>query len=150
MELDSVDKILDFAINNEEEAAAFYNDLADKLKQPAMQQVFREFAKEEEGHKQKLLSVKRGKKLLSSEKRILDLKIGDNLVDVEVKPNLTYQEALIVAMKAEKKAYKMYHDLAHATDDAAVKEVFLGLAAEEAKHKLRFEIEYDDDVLKEN
>ena len=31
-----------------------------------------------------------------------------------------------------------------------VKKLFLTLANEEAKHKLRFEIEYDDEVLNEN
>ena len=37
---------------------------------------------------------------------------------------------------------------AGASDELA--ELFRSLAAEEAKHKLRFEIEYDDVVLKEN
>jgi hypothetical protein len=30
-----------------------------------------------------------------------------------------------------------------------LRDTFLGLAQEEARHKLRFEVEYDDDVLKE-
>ena len=47
-------------------------------------------------------------------------------------------------MKAEKAAYKLYHELATATDDKALKETLMGLAQEEAKHKLRFEIEYDE------
>ena len=37
-----------------------------------------------------------------------------------------------------------------ATDDGNLRETFLALAQEEAKHKLRFELEYDDYVLKEN
>jgi rubrerythrin len=32
----------------------------------------------------------------------------------------------------------------------ALRNLFLALAAEEARHKLRFEIEYDDHVLKED
>ena len=35
-------------------------------------------------------------------------------------------------------------------DDAGLQETFLGLAQEEAKHKLRFEVEYDEFVLTEN
>ena len=31
-----------------------------------------------------------------------------------------------------------------------LKQTFLGLAQEEAKHKLRFEVEYDDVILAEN
>jgi len=57
---------------------------------------------------------------------------------------------LIIAMKAEKAAYKLYNELATSIDDANVQEIFLGLAQEEAKHKLRFEIEYDDMILTEN
>ncbi len=52
-------------------------------------------------------------------------------------------------MKAEKAAFKLYHTLASTTDDPALKATLLGLAQEEAKHKLRFEIEYDDEFLRE-
>jgi len=150
MQFNSVDEILDFAMEKEQEAHDLYAGLAGQAKNPGMKAVFQEFAQEEAGHKKKLQAVKDGKKLMSSEEKILDLKIGDFLVDVEVKPNLSYQEALILAMKAEKNAYKMYHSLAQAADDAGIKDLLLGLAAEEAKHKLRFEIEYDDNVLTEN
>jgi rubrerythrin len=137
-------------MEKEQEAHDLYAGLASQAKNPGMKAVFQEFAQEEAGHKKKLQAVKDGKKLVASEGKILDLKIGDFLVDVEVKPNLSYQEALILAMKAEKNAYKMYHSLAQAADDAGIKDLLLGLAAEEAKHKLRFEIEYDDNVLTEN
>jgi rubrerythrin len=80
----------------------------------------------------------------------VDLGIGDHLVEINLSADVTYQQALIVAMKAEKAAFKMYTSLASATDDPAVKEALLALAQEEAKHKLRFEIEYDEEFLAEN
>ena len=43
-----------------------------------------------------------------------------------------------------------YSDLAAATEDDSVRTTLLALAQEEAKHKLRFEIEYDEHVLTEN
>ena len=150
MQFDSVDKILDLAIQKEQEAADFYTSLADKMEFKHMQEIFRSFAAEEIGHKAKLIAVKDGKQMISSERKVLDLKVGDHLVDVEMKTDLTYQEALIVAMKAEKAAFKLYSDLAGATDDANLKSLFLELAQEEAKHKLRFEVEYDDRILTEN
>ncbi len=146
----SVDEILDFAIGQEEQAAAFYIDLAGRMERPWMSKIFKDFSREEEGHKRKLLEVKAGQKLLSAAQKVLDLKIGDYLTDVEPGPDLDYQQALVVAMKKEKKAFKMYTDLAEATDDANLQNVFLSLAQEEAKHKLRFEIEYDDFVMTEN
>jgi rubrerythrin len=79
-----------------------------------------------------------------------DLKIGDYLVDVEPTAETSYQEALIIAMKKEKAAFKMYTDLAEAAPDEELRALFLGLAREEANHKLRFEVEYDDNILKDN
>ena len=146
----SVDEILDFAVGQEEQAAQFYTDLAARMDRPWMTKIFEGFAREEMGHKRLLLEVKAGKRLLSAEKKVLDLKIGDYLVDTEPSADMDYQDALIVAMKKEKKAFKMYTDLAEATDDENLQTTFLSLAQEEAKHKLRFEIEYDDYVMAEN
>jgi len=151
VKLTTPDKILDFAIQKEEEAAQFYKDLAAKMARPAMKEVFIGFSQEEMGHKAKLMAVKDGHKLTISEKKITDLKIGDHLVEPEpIKGQLTYQDALIIAMKAEKAAYTLYTSLAEATDNAELKKFFQMLAQEEAKHKLRFEVEYDEVVLSEN
>jgi rubrerythrin len=152
MKFGSVDEILDFAIEKEEEAAQFYIDLSFRMAPDNMKEVFRDFANEEKKHKEKLLAVKGGQKLLSSKERVMDLKIGDNLIEVNTSTDiseLTYQQALIIAMKAEKAAFKLYHDLAQTTDDSELKDLFLSLAQEEAKHKLRFEIEYDDNIMLE-
>jgi rubrerythrin len=150
MKFESADEILDFAIEKEQDAADFYTDLAGKMDRPYMKKVFQGFANEEKAHKQKLIGVKAGKRLITAEKKIQDLKIGENLEEIELTSELGYQEALIIAMKAEKAAYRLYNDLAQATDDADLQQTFLALAQEEAKHKLRFEIEYDDHILTEN
>jgi len=146
----NADEILDFAIKNEEEAAALYTGLAAKSEKPWMKTVFEGFAKEAEGHKAKLVAVKKGQKLQHAEKQIMDLKIGDYLIDVEPSPNLDYQDALIIAMKAEKAAFKLYSDIAKQATDPDIRSLFQLLAQEEAKHKLRFEVEYDEFVLKNN
>jgi rubrerythrin len=150
MKFESVDEILDFAISKEEEAAQFYINLADRMAPLNMKEVFEDFAQEEKKHKEKLLLVKGGKKLLLTREKVMDLKIGDSLVVVDTTievSDITYQEALIIAMKAEKAAFRLYQDLAKTTKDSELKNLFLSLAQEEAKHKLRFEIEYDDNIL---
>ena len=138
------------AIGKEEEAATLYNDLAGKINQQAMKNIFLGFAKEEMGHKEKLLAIKAGKLLLRVTEKVKDLKIAEDLADVPNADTLTYQQALTVAMKNEKAAFKLYNDLAEAADDYELKATLLGLANEEAKHKLRFEIEYDDVILRDN
>ncbi len=149
-ELKTVDEILNYAIQMEQDAVDLYTDLAGKVKNEATKKTFLEYANEERGHKAKLERVKGGKKLIDAEKKIQDLKISDYTNDVVLDDNPSYQDVLLFAIKQEKQAYKLYMDLAAVTEDAELKESMIGLANEEAKHKLRFEIEYDDHVLVEN
>ncbi len=142
----SVEEVLDFAIKGEQEAVEFYTRLANQTANAAIRRVFEDFAREETGHKKKLLAVKEGKTLQSAGKIVKDMKIADYTVDFEPNPNIDYQDALLLAMKKEKKAFKLYSDLAAAAENQDVKAVLLSLAQEEAKHKLRFEIEYDDSL----
>ena len=146
----TVDGVLDFAIEGEEQAARFYLDLAKTAEQPWMAEVFKSFAKEEYGHKAKLLEVKKGGTLEPAAGKIADLKIAEYVVDMDPDKVESYQDALIVAMKREKAAFRLYTDLSEMTDSERLRDVFLALAQEEAKHKLRFEVEYDDVVLQEN
>jgi len=151
MKFDSVDAILDFAITKEEDAAQFYTDLAGKMKKRHMKEIFEQFALEEKSHKAKLEKVKEGKLLLTSQQKIMDLKIVDSLEDTRFdEGEFDFQSALLAAMNAEKASFRLYTDLANAADKPELKETFRALAQEEAKHKLMFEIEYDDKIYIEN
>ena len=145
-----VNEILDVAIAAEEEAYDFYTKLASQSKSEAMRIVFEQFAGEEKGHKAKLLNIKQTGAYTLSNEKVTDLKIADYTVDIEPRPNMSYQEALIVAMKKEKAAFRLYMDLSEIAPNADMKILFLTLAQEESRHKLRFEIEYDEFVLREN
>ena len=112
-----------------------------------MREAFLHFAKEEEGHKARLIKIKEGEIPAVIEEKVANLGIAETMDEPEDRANMTYQEALLFAMKAEKAAFVLYTKLAEATSDAGLQRVFRGLAQEEAKHKLRFEIEYDDHVL---
>ncbi|MBN2494678.1 MAG: ferritin family protein [Deltaproteobacteria bacterium] len=147
---ESIEALLDFAIEEEEEAAAFYSALADKMDRPWMKQVFEDFAREEQSHKAKLLKIKSGGQASFPAAKVQDLKLAEYLVDSQPSADLDYQQALVLAMKKEKAAFRLYSDLAETTGDPAIKQVLLGLAQEEARHKLRFETEYDDQFLGEN
>jgi len=142
--------ILDFAIENEIEAYKFYTGLAAKANNPAMKPVFLDFAAEEQSHRKLLEDVKKGKKVKIGGGKIPDLKIADYTVAVKPTPNMSYQDALVLAMKKEKASFALYTDLAAATQDSTGKKLFQHLAQQEAKHKLRFELEYDEVILKED
>ncbi len=145
----SADEILDYAIAREQEASEFYTRLASEAKTAEMRHTFEQFAAEERGHKAKLQGVKDGKKLAPSADKIADLKISDYAVEVEAGATLDYPKALILAMRREKASFRLYSKLAERTT-GDVHDLFLALAQEEAKHKLRFEVEYDENVMVEN
>ena len=147
---DTVEAVLDFAINDEAEAARLYRVLADKMDSPRLKKVFEDFAREEEGHKAKLIEVKKGKFVFTEGKKVQDLKIAEQLQDVPPTDQLDYQQALILAMKAEKAAFRLYSELAEAAKKEDVRKIFEGLAREEANHKLRFEVEYESHFMDES
>lgn len=148
--VNSIEEILDFAIEQEQQAVDFYNTLAKEAQSKDMERIFKSFALEEIGHKARLTKIKNEGILKWETERIADLKIADYMVDQEPEPGMDYKDALILAMNKEKKAFKLYTNLAERAPNNELKDVFLSLAREESKHKLRFELEYDDFVLKEN
>lgn len=146
----TVDEVLDFAIHDEEESARLYGELARRMDNARMRTVFEEFAREERAHKARLVDVRKGKVLLQDGARVQDLHIAEQLGDVPPTEDLDYQQALILAMKAEKAAFRLYTELAQAAREEPVRRLLEGLAREEANHKLRFELEYESHYLDEN
>ena len=149
-EFKSTDEILDFAIAEEQSAADFYTNLANQVTSPSIQKMFLEFSEEELQHKNKLENLKMGSLEYLPTAAVIDLGLGEILVDVAPTSGMDYQDALILAMKKEKAAYQMYTRLSGIASDPAVRDVLTGLANQEANHKLRFEIEYDEHVLTED
>jgi rubrerythrin len=149
-EFTNITEILDFAIGEEQAAVDFYLQLAAQSKNRQTRKVFEEYAEEEMRHKANLMSIKESGTFKLTDEKVKDLKIAEYLVDVKPSASMSYQDALILAMKKEKAAFRMYTKLAEKAEDPGVKALFLNLAQEESKHKLAFEIEYDDYILKEN
>ena len=148
--MNTVDEILDYAIDQEQQAADFYSNFAARAEKAGMKKMLLEFAEEERRHKERLLAVKTGERKLTPEKEVLDLKLSDYMVDVDTSANISYQDALIVAMKKERAAFELYSDMGKKVPDTNLKQVFFGLAKEESKHKLFFETEYEERVLRHN
>lgn len=149
-EFKDINVILDFAIQNEQNAVDFYTKLAENSRTDDMKAVFLQFAKEEIGHKARLKKIQIEGTFNISIEKVQDLKISDYLVKTEATPNMSYEDALVLAMKREKSAFKLYLALSERAPNMELKTLFLGLAMEESKHKLRFELEYDEFVLREN
>jgi rubrerythrin len=147
---ESLSDVLDYAIDQEQAAADFYTKLSSQVAHESMREILQGFAEEELRHKKKLQSIKEtGATKLINRQAVPDLKVADYVVDVEPTDDMGYQDALVVAMKMEKKAFQLYTDMAAVAEDGGIRQSLLALANEEAKHKLHFEIKYDDSI-KEN
>jgi desulfoferrodoxin-like iron-binding protein len=146
----SANGILEFAIEREEEAHRFYLEWAGKLQPAHLKELFKGYAAEERKHKEKLEAIKSGATFQPAAAKVVDLKIVDYLVDIRPTPDMDHQEAMIIAMRREKSAFKLYNDLAAISGDENVRNLFLSLAQEEAKHKLRLETVYEKDIYRDN
>ncbi|RPH34039.1 MAG: rubrerythrin [Bacteroidales bacterium] len=149
-EFTNINDILDFAIQNEQNAVEFYNELAKTARTEDMRSTFTLFAQEEMGHKARLMKIKEEGIFSLPTAKVADLKIADYVVRTEVKGEMTYEQTLVLAMKREKAAFKLYSKLSEKAPNEDLKKLFLGLAQEESRHKLKFELEYDEFVLREN
>jgi rubrerythrin len=148
MNFKSIDEILDFAIDKEKEAVIFYNELSKNQSIAALATTFKELAQEEARHIKLLTNISNNQSVINSYelKKIADLKISDYLVEQEYQEGMPMQDILVIAMKREEMAVKLYQNLAMGTADPESVKLFRLLAQEEAKHKLTFESMYDDDL----
>ncbi|QKG81250.1 ferritin-like domain-containing protein [Tenuifilum thalassicum] len=149
-EFSNIDDILDFAIDREQDAVDFYNRLAGNARNNDMKKTFEQFAQEEMGHKARLVKIKEEGVVSLPNEKVADLKVADYVVLESEREDMNYEQALVLAMKREKAAFKLYMALSDRVDKAEYKELFKQLAQEESRHKLRFELEYDEYVLREN
>ena len=146
----SVKEILEFAIAKEVEANKFYTVLADRVANPAMSELILQFAKEELEHKAKLeLELMKAGRVVAKAEKLADFDINDYiLVDAGDTARMDYGDLLLAAMEKEKASFKLYVVLAGMAEDEDSQQVLVSLAEEEARHKMLFEIEYDEMVPK--
>ena len=108
--------------------------------------MFKEFAAEERKHQALLENYEGNKEKLAEYKLewIPDIKRSNYAVDMTYERGMAYNEILMLAMKREEQALKMYNELQKKTDNADHIKLFKVLCQEEAKHKLFLETLYDD------
>ena len=150
MTKEKFNEVIDFAIQGEKDAVVFYRELQEKSKFQAQKKMLKEYEDMEKGHVIVLENIrKRGLQNIAV-KEVTNLNINEYLVDAEPSADMDYQDILIIAMKKEEQAQKLYTNMAGNFPGTELETLFLKLAAEEAEHKLQFETLYDEHVLKEN
>jgi rubrerythrin len=143
----SVGDVVGFAIEKEEKAIDFYQKCSERATNPGIREFFRELVQEEQGHRDMLRGLDTvslgGIKL----DKVEDLQISDYLIDVQFSSDLTYQDALTIAMKKEEKAHAFYAGWKEKCVSEKAAKLFAILENEEAKHKRKLENLYDEEIL---
>ncbi|MCL2760104.1 MAG: ferritin family protein [Desulfuromonadales bacterium] len=149
MKFVTLEEVIKFAVEREDDAYKLYKHAAEITTSISARKMFEELATEEAGHKVVFSKFNAEKAAEYKKIQLTDMKISQYLVNVPFKPNMTYQEILIFAMKAEEAAYKLYEAAAAEVEDPKLKNVLLVFADVEKAHKLKIENLYDEHVLTE-
>jgi rubrerythrin len=143
----SVDSVVNFAIEKEERAMDFYQKCADRAKNQGIKKFFQEMVDEEKRHRDLLKGLNPSALGDIKLDKVEDLHISDYLIDVQFRDELTYQEALTLAMKKEEKAHAFYAAWKDKCMHEKTGKLFEMLATEEMKHKRKIETVYDEEIL---
>ena len=147
---ESLESLVNFAIEKEQDAVDFYNDLAAKAKNETIKTELLKIKVMEEQHRDRLKHLDTTILIASSPKAVVDLKMADYVVKAEPSDDMSWQDILTIAMHREAAAMKLYQNLAAKITDAQAKQLFEVLAKEEGAHKLYFEKIWDEEVMTEN
>ncbi len=147
MNFNSVNEIIEYALEKEKEAVAFYQEISENENLAGVKKTFEDFAAEEKKHVRLLEDLGGDKEKISEYKFewIPDMKRSNYMVDITYEKGMHYTDILRLAMKREEKALQLYNELAEkAAEKPEFVQVFKILCQEEARHKRILETIYDD------
>ena len=140
MEENNINKLIDFAIEQEHEAYAFYKAAAEKVTNPGVKQLFLELAEDENGHSDLLERYKENKALSALFKtQNIDYKIAETQDMPALSLTMKPAEAIAIAMKKELQAAELYRALADKVINPIEKKELENLANMEMGHKHKLE-----------
>lgn len=146
METQSLQSLIERAIQNEEEARVFYLGLHSLVEDTLAKETLKYLAGEELGHKEFLQAYLKGEKKFAalSMDAPVDYHIAQYADKPDPKKNMNSSEVYLVAAHREWNSYKFYTGLAETQPTGEVKEMLLQMANQELKHKEKVEYLYSN------
>jgi rubrerythrin len=136
---------IETAIQREEEAFVFYNDLAGQVNDGAARETLLWIGDEEKKHKVFLVQF-RDKGQGPSGMRVADVtyyKIAEHLEEPDVSDTMRREEVFLLAAHRELRSFQFYSELAALYEEGAeIRDMLLRIANEELKHKEKMEYLY--------
>lgn len=150
--LESIEEIIDFAIQRERDAQSNYLSYAGRTERRGFSDLLLKMAEMEKAHELKLVALKQGQDTatLFSPPEGEDLGLAEILVEVPFSADMDYGDFLVLVIQKEREAENLYRKLERLTTSPEVRRMFALLADEERKHRDWAQERYDEEILKEN
>jgi rubrerythrin len=137
-------KIIDTAIEREEEAYWFYTDIQEKVTDAAVKETLSWIAEEEKKHRAFLMAYRSGNRDTTT-LRMTDVvyyAIVEYIDEPEVSDNMSGADVFLIASHREKRSHQFYSELAKLHPEGETRELFQKMAREELRHKEKMEYLY--------
>ena len=145
MSTNDIQKLFDFAIQQEIDAFNFYAAAAAKVSNPGVKQIFEDLAREEKGHENLLRHYRIDQTLAD---KFTALKVDYMIAESQEMPALSLSmkpaEAIALAMKREQLAAELYKSLSVSAVLESEKQAFQSLMTMELNHKHKLENAFVD------
>ena len=138
------EEIIDLAINREEIAYAFYQDLLMRVSDKTARETLEFLSREEQKHKEFLQRYKAGNYDATGLRMstVVDYHLAEHLEKPDINKNMGTREIYLVAAYRELNSFNFYTSLAEIQPAGDVKEMLSKIANEELKHKEKVEYLY--------
>jgi len=141
--------ILARAIANEESAAAFYRQAAARIADPVTKDVLEELMRDEVEHRRLLLAFRRGERPLPAGPANVGAGLVEYLGAPDFTPEMSPAEAFLLAARKEQLAVEFYERWAALYPAGPERELLLGLAGVERRHREKVENLYTNAAFPE-
>ncbi len=137
---------IDLAIQREEEAYAFYVDLAAKVADRSAKDALELLAGEERKHKAFLVTYREGgyEEGALRMNHPIDYKIAQHMEKPDIDKDMKSKDVFLVAAHRELNSYNFYNELAGLHPEGELRQLFLKMASEELRHKEKVEYLYSN------
>lgn len=149
MKFVTMEDVIKFAVEREDTAYMLYKRAVELSTSVAAKKMFQELADEEAAHKDVFMKIEAGDAEQHKLCKLPEASISQYLTDVPLRPDMTYQEILVYAMKTEENAYQLYKTAAGMTEDPKLQKILMSFADVELGHRRKIEALYEERVLTE-
>ncbi len=142
----TLESLIALAIKNEEEAYESYMELCSLVEDPEAKDTLKFLAQEEKQHKAYLVKYRDGG--FRGAALPMDAPVDYKIAEQEERPGIgkdvRTREVYLIAANKELNAANFYQDLAKMHPDGEIKEILLGMARQEMRHKEKVEYLYSN------